>query len=89
MVRRELRSYGYSYYLLNEEPRSYSELPDNILAKPLKKSYGKSMGPYFDGQTDPASAPYNTQPDPAFSSAMLCFLRAMAASFLDQLLDGG
>ena len=31
VVRRELRSYGYSYSLLNGELRSYQELPNHIL----------------------------------------------------------
>ena len=31
VVRRELRSYGYSYSLLKEEPRSYQEFPNHIL----------------------------------------------------------
>jgi len=31
VVRRELRSYGYSYSLLNGELRSYQEFPDHIL----------------------------------------------------------
>ena len=35
MVRRELRSYGYSYSLLNGEPRSYQEFPNHILGDPL------------------------------------------------------
>ena len=32
VVRRELRSYGYSYSLLNGELRSYQEFPNHILA---------------------------------------------------------
>ena len=31
VIRRELRSYGYSYSLLNEELRSYQEFPNHIL----------------------------------------------------------
>jgi hypothetical protein len=31
VVRRELRSYGYSYSLLNGELRSYQEFPNHIL----------------------------------------------------------
>jgi hypothetical protein len=33
VVRRELRSYEYSYSLLNGELRSYQEFPNHILVK--------------------------------------------------------
>ena len=31
VVRRELRSWGYSYFLLNGEPRSYLEFPNHLV----------------------------------------------------------
>ena len=43
VVRRELRSYGYSYSLLNGELRSYHEFPNHILASVLASSLQSAL----------------------------------------------
>ena len=37
VVRRELRSWGYSYFLLNWEPRSYLEFPNHLVVDQKQK----------------------------------------------------
>jgi len=39
VVRRELRSYGYSYSLFNGELRSYQEFPSHILGPGTEKTF--------------------------------------------------
>ena len=43
VVRRALRSYGYSYSLLSEELRSYQEFPNHIVVRGTKSAYGEPV----------------------------------------------